>query len=48
LIEAGTVVSNEKYTTADICNQMMMDKYINLVRQFHPDDFVSSGTQDDM
>jgi hypothetical protein len=36
------------FPTADIRNQMMMDKYINLVHQFCPDDFISSNTQDGM
>ena len=48
LIEAGTAVLNERATTADLRNQMMMDKYINLVRMFCQDDFVSPSLQDDM
>ena len=48
LIEAGTSVSNERTTTATIRNQMMLDRYVNLVRMFSPDDFVSPTTQEDM
>ena len=48
LIEAGTAVSNERATTADLQNQIMMDKYINLVRMICQDDFVSLSLQDDM
>jgi hypothetical protein len=48
LIEAGTAISNECSTTAAIWNQMMMDKYVNLVGMFSTDDFVSPSTQDDM
>ena len=48
LIEAGTSVSNEWTTTATIRNQMMLDRYSNLVRMFSPDDFVSPTTQEDM
>ena len=48
LIEAGTAVINERSTTAEIRNEMMKDKYVNLVRQFRHEDFVSSRLQDDM
>ena len=48
VIEAGTSVSNERTTTATIRNQMMLDRYVNLVRMFSPDDFVSLTTQEDM
>ena len=48
LIEAGTSVSNKRTTTATIRNQMMLDRYVNLVCMFSPDDFVSPTTQEDM
>ena len=48
MIEAGTSVSKERTTTATIRNQMMLDRYVNLVRMFSPDDFVSLTTQEDM
>jgi hypothetical protein len=48
LIEAGTAVSNERSTTAEIQNQMMLDEYHNLVCMFPQDDVVSSSIQDGM
>ena len=48
MIEAGTSVSNKRTTTATIRNQMMLDRYVNLVCMFSPDDFVSPTTQEDM
>jgi hypothetical protein len=48
LIEACTAVSNKWSTAAAIQIQMMMDKYVNLVRMFSTDDFVFPSTQDDM
>jgi hypothetical protein len=48
LIEAGTAVINERTTSAEIRNEMMKDKYVNLVRQFRREDFDSSSIQDDM
>jgi len=42
LIEAGTSVSNERSTTTVIQHRMMLDRYVNLVRQFDSDDFASS------
>ena len=33
LIEAGTAVINERTTSAEIRNEMMKDKYVNLVRR---------------
>jgi hypothetical protein len=48
LIEAGTSVLNERSTTTEICNRMMMDRYVNLIRQFDTDDFASATMQDEM
>ncbi len=48
LVEAGTAVTNERGVSTDMRNQMMLDKYRNLVRAFSRDDFVSPSTQDDM
>jgi hypothetical protein len=48
LIEAGTAVTNERAVTSEVRNQMMLDKYRNLVRMFSQDDFVSPSIQDDM
>jgi hypothetical protein len=48
LMEAGTPVSNERFTTTDIQNRMMLDRYVNLVRQFDSDNFASSTLQDEM
>ncbi len=48
LVEAGTAVTNERGVTMDMRNQLMIDKYRNLVRAFFRDDFVSPSIQDDM
>ena len=48
LIEAGTAMINERTTSAEITNEMMKDKYVNLVHQFRREDFDSSSIQDDM
>jgi hypothetical protein len=48
LIEADTAVTNERAVTTEVRNQMMLDKYRNLVRMFSQDDFVSPSIQDDM
>jgi hypothetical protein len=31
LVEAGLSVSDERATTSNVCNQMMLEKYVNLV-----------------
>ena len=48
LIEAGTSVLNERSTTTEICNRMMQDRYVNLVRQFDADDFSLATLRDEM
>ena len=40
LIEAGTSVTEEKTTTSQRRNQLMLNKYVNTVCNFKPDDFV--------
>ena len=48
LIEAGSSVSDERTTTTDICNQMMLERYVNIVRSFQTDDFVSPSVQEEL
>ncbi len=48
LVEAGSSVSNERATTSDVRNQMMLERYVNLVRSFQADDFVSPSVQEEM
>ena len=48
LIEAGTSVTEEKTITSQRHNQLMLDKYVNIVRNFKPDDFVSPSLQEEM
>jgi hypothetical protein len=48
LVEAGSSVSDERATTSDVRNQMMLERYMNLVRTFQTDDFVSPSVQDEM
>jgi hypothetical protein len=40
LLEAGSSVSDEKATTSDLCNGLMMERYINLVHGFQLEDFI--------
>ena len=48
LIEAGTSVIDEKTTTSQRRNQMMLDKYVNIVRNLKTDDFLSPSLQEEM
>jgi hypothetical protein len=48
LVEAGSSVSDERATTTDVRNQMMLERYVNLVRSFQTDDFVSPSVQEEM
>jgi hypothetical protein len=47
-MEVGTSVSNELATAEGVRNGITMDRYINRVHQFQPDDFVSTSLQEDM
>ena len=48
LVEAGSSVSDERTTTSDLCNRMMLERYVNLVRSFQTDGFVSPSVQEEM
>ena len=48
LNEAGSSVSNKRTTTSDLCNRMMLERYVNLVQSLQEDDFVSPSVQEEM
>ena len=48
LLEAGTSVSDESTTVANLRNDMMMTRYVNLVRNFSSEDFIEPAIQEDM
>ena len=48
LLEAGSSVSDERATTSNLRNDMMMNRYVNLVRTFEVENFVDPAVQEDM
>ncbi len=48
LLEAGSSVSDERSTITNSCNDMMMNRYVNLIHNFTAGDFVDSVLQEDM
>jgi hypothetical protein len=41
-------MSDERATTTNVHNQVMVERYINLVQSFQTDDFVSPSVQEEM
>jgi hypothetical protein len=48
LLEAGSSVSDEKATTSDLRNQLIRERYINLVGGFQLENFISPSLQEEM
>ena len=48
LLEAGSSVSDERATTSNLRNNMMMNRYVDLVRTFEVENFVDPAIQEDM
>ncbi len=48
LLEAGSSVSDERATTSNLWNDMMLNRYVNLVRTFEVENFVDPAIQEDM
>ena len=48
LLKAGLSVSDERATTSNLRNDMMLNRYVNLVRTFEVENFVDPAIQEDM
>ena len=48
LLEAGSSVSDERATTSNLRNDMMMNRYVNLICNFEVENFVDPAIQEDM
>ena len=48
LLEAGLSASNKRTTIANLRNDLMMNRYVNLDCNFSSDDFIEPAIQEDM
>ena len=48
LLKAGLSVSDRRATTLQVCNHMMMNRYVNLGHTFEVENFVNPAIQEDM
>ena len=46
LVEAGLSIFNERATDSNVCNDMLMYQYVNLVRNFGINNFADSSIKD--